>query len=82
MKTFLAVLMVLILAAEAVVLYQMRRLVKSWDQEIESEDRALTDEEVRYVEIRANLMGILGVAALVIFLLRFVVFDLLPIFRG
>ena len=82
MKTFLTVLMVLILAAEAVVLYQMRRLVKSWDQEIESEDRALTDEEVRYVEIRANLLGILGVAALVIFLLRFVVFDLLPIFRG
>ena len=82
MKTFLTVLMVLILAAEAVVLYQMRRLAKSWDQEIESEDRALTDEEVRYVEIRANLLGILGVAALVIFLLRFVVFDLLPIFRG
>ena len=42
----------------------------------------LTDEEVHYVETRSKLMGFLGAAALAIFLLRFVIFDLFPLFGG
>ena len=79
MKTILTVLLVLILAAEAIVFFRMRRLINGWEKEVEKEDMSLTDEEVQYVETHSKLMGILGAAALVIFLLRFVIFDL---FRG
>ena len=82
MKTALTVLLVLILAAEAVVWYQMRRLINSWEKDVENDDKQLTDEEAHYVETRSRLMGILGATALVIFLLRFVIFDLFPLFRG
>ena len=79
MKTFLTVLLLLILAAEAIVFFRMRRLINGWEKEVEKEDMPLTDEEVYYVETRSKLMGILGAAALVIFLLRFVIFDLFPL---
>ena len=82
MKTILTVLLVLILTAEAIVFFRMRRLINGWEKEVEKEDMPLTDEEVHYVETRSKLMGILGAAALVIFLLRFVIFDLFPLFRG
>ena len=82
MKTILTVLLVLILAAEAIVWFQMRKLINGWEKEVEKEDMSLTDEEVQYVETHSKLMGILGAAALVIFLLRFVIFDLFPLFRG
>ena len=81
-KTALTILLVLILAAEAVVYYQIRRLLKSWEKDVENGDKQLTDEEAHYVETRSKLMGILGAAALAIFLLRFVIFDLFPLFRG
>lgn len=82
MKTTLTILLVLILSAEAVVFFRMRRLINGWEKEVEKEDMSLTDEEVQYVETHSKLMGILGAAALVIFLLRFVIFDLFPLFRG
>ena len=82
MKTLLTVLLVLILAAEAIVFFRMRRLINGWEKEVEKEDMPLTDEEVHDVESRSRLMGILGAAALAIFLLRFVIFDLFPLFRG
>ena len=82
MKTLLTVLLLLILTAEAIVFFRMRRLINGWEKEVEKEDMSLTDEEVQYVETRSRLMGILGAAALVIFLLRFVIFDLFPLFRG
>ena len=82
MKTALTILLLLILAAEAVVWFQMRKLINSWDKDVENHDKMLSDEEVRYVEVRSKLMGILGAAALTIFLLRFVIFDLFPLFRG
>ena len=82
MKTLLTILLVLILAAEAIVWFQMRKLINSWEKEVEKEDMPLTDVEVHYVETRSKLMGILGAAALAIFLLRFVMFDLFPLFGG
>ena len=82
MKTILTILLILILAAEAVVFFRMRRLINGWEKEVEKEDMSLTDEEVQYVETHSKLMGILGAAALVIFLLRFVIFDLFPLFGG
>ena len=82
MKTILTVLLVLILTAEAIVFFRMRRLINGWEKEVEKEDMPLTDEEVQYVETHSKLMGILGAAALVIFLLRFVIFDLFPLLRG
>ena len=82
MKTILTILLILILAAEAVVFFRMRRLINGWEKEVEKEDMSLTDEEVQYVETHSKLMGILGAAALVIFLLRFVIFDLFPLLRG
>ena len=82
MKTALTILLLLILAVEAVVWFQMRKLINSWDKDVENGDKSLSDEEVRYVEVRSKLMGILGAAALAIFLLRFVIFDLFPLFRG
>lgn len=82
MKTLLTVLLLLILTAEAIVFFRMRRLINGWEKEVEKEDMPLTDEEVHDVETRLRLMGILGAAALAIFLLRFVVFDLFPLFRG
>ena len=82
MKTILTVLLVLILAAEAIVWFQMRNLINSWDKDVENGGKSLSDEEARYVEVRSKLMGILGAAALAIFLLRFVIFDLFPLFRG
>ena len=81
MKTLLTILLVLILAAEAVVFWQVRRLIHSWDKEVE-EDKALTDEEQRYVEVRLKLMSALSTAAIVLFLLRFVFCDLFPLIRG
>ena len=82
MKTILTVLLVLILSAEAIVFFRMRRLINGWEKEVEKEDMSLTDEEAHYVETRFRLMGILGSTALVIFLLRFVIFDLFPLIRG
>lgn len=82
MKTLLTVLLVLILAAEAIVWFQMRKLITGWEKEVEKEDMSLTDEEVHYVETRTKLMGFFGAAALAIFLLRFVIFDLFPLFGG
>ena len=82
MKTLLTVLLVLILAAEAIVWFQMRKLITGWEKEVEKEDISLTDEEVHYVETRTKLMGFFGAAALAIFLLRFVIFDLFPLFGG
>ena len=38
MKTLLTVLLVLILAAEAIVWFQMRKLINSWEKEVEKED--------------------------------------------
>ena len=81
-KTALTILLVLILAVEAVVWLQMRRLFKGWEKDVENDDKQLTDEEVHYVETRAKLLGFLGSTALVIFLLRFVVFELLPMIFG
>ena len=78
MKTALTILLALILAAEGVIFYQVRRLIHSWGKEVEEEDKALTDGEQRYVEVRMKLMSVLSTAAIVLFLLRFVLFDLLP----
>ena len=82
MKTALTILLVLVLAAEAVVFWQVRRLIHSWGRDVEKEDKALTDEEVRYMEIRGKLLSVLSTAAIVLFLLRFVFFDLFPLIRG
>ena len=81
MKTALTILLVLVLAAEAVIFWQVRRLIHSWGREVE-EDKALTDGERRYVEVRLKLMSVLSAAAIVLFLLRFVFFDLFPLIRG
>ena len=77
MKTALTILLILVLAAEGVAFYQVRRLIHSWGKEVE-EGKALTDGEQRYVEVRLKLLSVLSTAAIVLFLLRFVVFDLLP----
>ena len=78
MKTALTILLILVLAAEGVIFYQVRRLIHSWGKEVEEEDKALTDGEQRYVEVRMKLMSVLSTAAIVLFILRFVLFDLLP----
>ena len=77
-KNALTILLALILAADAVVFWQVRRLIHSWGKEVEEEDKALTDGEQRYVEVRMKLMSVLSTAAIVLFILRFVLFDLLP----
>lgn len=81
-KTALTILLALILAADAVVFWQVRRLIHRWDKEVGEEDKALTDEEQRYVEVRLKLMGFLSTTALGLFLLRFVVFELIPLIGG
>ena len=81
-KNALTILLVLVLAAEAVIFWQVRRLIHSWGREVEEEDKALTDGERRYVEVRLKLMSALSTAAIVLFLLRFVFFDLFPLIRG
>ena len=81
-KTALTILLTLVLAADAVVFWQVRRLIHRWDKEIGAEDKALTDEEQRYVEVRLKLMGFLSTTALILFLLRFVVFELIPLIGG
>lgn len=81
-KNALTVLLVLILAAEAVIFFQVRRLIRGWEKDVEKEDKALTDAEQHYVEFRLKLMSYLGTAAVVVYLLRFVVFELIPLFQG
>lgn len=81
-KTALTILLALILAADAVVFWKVRRLIHRWDKEVGEEDKALTDEEQRYVEVRLKLMGFLSTTALGLFLLRFVVFELIPLIGG
>jgi len=78
MKTALTILLVLVLAAEGVIFYQVRRIIHNWGKEVEEEGKALTDGEQQYVEVRMKLMSVLSTAAIVLFLLRFVLFDLLP----
>ena len=82
MKTALTILLILVLAAEGVIFYQVRKLIHSWGKEVEQDDKALTDGEQRYVEVRLKLLSALSTAAIVLFLLRCVVFDLFPIFRS
>ena len=78
-KTVLTILLAAVLAAEALIFFQVRRLIHSWGKEVEEDDKALTDEEQHYVEVRLKLMSALSTAAIVLFLLRFVVFDLFPL---
>lgn len=82
MKTILTILLIAVMAAEGVLMYRMRKLINSWEKEVEDHDVALTDGEQRQVERWGKLMGVLSVAAIVLFLLRFVVFDLFPLIRG
>ena len=82
MKTLLTILLIAVMAAEGVLMYRMRKLINSWEKEVEDHDVALTAGEQRQVERWGKLMGVLGVAAIVLFLLRFVVFDLFPLIRG
>ena len=82
MKTALTVFLILVLAAEGVIFYQVRKLIHSWGEDVEENDKVLTDQEQRYVEVRMKLMSVLSTAAIVLFLLRFVVFDLFPLIRG
>ena len=82
MKTALTTLLVLVLAAEAVVFWQVRRLIHSWDKEVQEEDKVLTDEEQQYVEVRLKCMSVLSTVAIILFLLRFVFFDLFPLIRS
>ena len=82
MKTALTVFLILVLAAEGVIFWQVRRLIHSWDEDVEENDKDLTDQEQRYVEVRMKLMSVLSTAAIVLFLLRFAVFDLFPLIRG
>ena len=81
-KTALTILLVLILAAEAVVWLQMRRLFKGWEKDVQNDDKQLTDEEVHYVEVRMKLLSFLTPTAGILLLLRFVIFDLFPLIRG
>lgn len=81
-KNALTVLLLLILTAEAVIFFQVRRLIRGWEKDVEKDDKALTDAEQHYVEFRLKLMSYLGTAAVVVYLLRFVVFELIPLFRG
>ena len=78
MKTALTILLILVLAAEGVIFFQVRRLIHSWGKEVEEDDIALTEQEQRYVEVRMKLLSVLSTAAIALFLLRFVLFDLLP----
>ena len=78
-KTALTIRLALVLAADAVVFWQVRRLIHRWDKEVGEEDKALTGEEQRYVEVRMKLLGFLSTTALILFLLRFVVFELIPL---
>lgn len=78
MKTALTILLILVLAAEGVIFFQVRKLIHSWGKEVEQDDKALTDQEQRYVEVRMKLLSVLSTAAIALFLLRFVLFDLLP----
>ena len=82
MKTALTILLILVLAAEGVIFYQVRKLIHSWGEDVEENDKDLTDQEQRYVEVRMKLMSVLSTAAIVLFLLRFAVFDLFPLIRG
>ena len=82
MKTALTVFLILVLAAEGVIFYQVRKLIHSWGEDVEENDKVLTDQEQRYVEVRMKLMSVLSTAAIVLFLLRFAVFDLFPLIRG
>ena len=82
MKTFLTILLVAVLAAEGVLYYRMRRLIGSWEKDVEKGDKALTDEEARWVERWGKQMSALGIAAIILFLLRFVFFDLFPLIHG
>ena len=82
MKTILTILLIAVMAAEGVLMYRMRKLINSWEKEVEDHDVALTDGEQRRVERWGKLMGVLSVAAIVLFLLRFVVFDLFPMMFG
>ena len=81
MKTLLTILLILFLTAEAVIWYQIRKLIRSWGEEVE-DDAVLTDEEQRYIEIRAKILHILSIVSVILIILRFVVFDLLPLIRG
>ena len=78
-KNALTVLLLLILAAEAVIFFQVRRLIRGWEKDVEKDDKVLTDAEQHYVEFRLKLMSYLGTAAVVVYLLRFVFFDLLSL---
>ena len=82
MKNALTILLVLILAAEAVVWLQMRRLFKGWEKDVENDDKQLTDEEVHYIEVRMKLLSFLTPTAGILLLLRFIVFELIPLIRG
>ena len=82
MKTILTILLIAVMAAEGVLMYRMRKLINSWEKEVEDHDVALTDGEQRRVERWGKLMGVLSVAAIILFLLRFVVFDLFPMMFG
>ena len=56
MKTVLTMLLIAVMVAEGVLMYRMRKLINSWEKEVEDHDVALTDGEQRQVERWGKLM--------------------------
>ena len=79
---FFLLMLIAVLAAEGAAVLRLRSLVNGWEKDVEDGDKVLTDEEVRTVERLGRQMSALGIAAIVLFVLRFVLFALLPMLRG
>ena len=82
MKTILTILLVAVLAGEGMLVLRLRSVINGWEGDVEKEDKALTDEEVRTVERLGKQISALGIAAIVLFVLRFALFELLPMLQG
>lgn len=77
MKLFLIILTLAVFAADAAVFLQLRKRLKSWENQL---DEPLSDEEQRYVQTRLKLIGVLSAAGTILFFINCIIHDLLPLF--
>ena len=79
LKIILTILLIAVLAVEGMLALRVRSLANGWEKEAADGDRTLTDDEVRTLERLCRQMVVLGIAEIILFVLRFVFFDLIPL---
>ena len=79
MKLLLNILLLIAGIADAVTFFQLRKCINGFEDHL---DNSLPDDEILFVEKHVKRLQVLSTIVCALFLIRFVICDLLPLFQG